>query len=275
MRNKGFNYAGYKSAIGRALLFFALGIFMCQNTIAQQQPPTYARVILTNGALVKGYVGKSIDNDHFKIIFPGDSSYEMHIRIDMIKKLEFRKQRTARRVAFVDSADSSQPGIFHSISFGVMVGENNVGISLANENGYRINDHFALGIGLNYDRYDQASALPIYVTARAYVNNKRVSPYYFVGAGYGFGWLNTEFNTTTIHKPEFRGGLYGQTGVGYEFLGKNHSVSVILGYRIQKSQLEYYYDEGIWSHPRTIEDFMFVSEKRMFRRAFIAVGASF
>lgn len=252
-------------------------MFTFQATQAQTNPATYAKVVLENGATIKGYVGKSVNDNSIKIVMPGDSTYELHIAFDLIKTLEFRRSRTAeRKPVQVKPAPVENPaGFYHSVSFGLMMGEDEVNLSLSNENSYRINDHLSLGLAANYDRYYRVSTAPVYATAKLFLKNQRISPYYFMGGGYGFGWLNKKTANWQIHDEKFRGGVFGQTGVGYQVNGHNGSLAFQLGFRLQKSLREYYYDQGIWSHPVTIDDLMHVSEKRMFRRVFFSMAAVF
>ena len=274
-----------KSLPCKSCLFsLILALFIVRPGVAQTRNEglRHVKIILTSGTVLKGNIGKSISEDYITLIPDWDTVNAFNLPFDYIKSMEFGRYREVsgnKDPKPLIKPVLSEPGFYHVFTFGLAMGENKTNLMLSSENGYRINDHFAGGLGVNYDRYTNISSLPVYLNFRGYLRNKRVSPFYFLGGGYGFGWNNgKEYMGYQVNNV--KGGIYGQTGLGYQIQYSQSAISFNLGYKIQKTTLDYEYRNYYqpWSSfaPQLPSDNnMIVHEKRLVRRMFVSFSVVF
>lgn len=269
------------------LLYLIILTSLCRIGAAQNNENKLRKVkiILNTGTVLEGYIGKSIHENSITLIPFGDSVNAYNLGYQFIKSMNFGKYEKVSSIpetGHISEPVSVKTGFYHVFSFGFSLGEQTANILISNENGYRLNKHFAGGLGLNYDRYTNISAFPIYINLRGYLLDKKISPYYFLGGGYGFAWDNgKDYESYTVN--HVNGGLYGQTGVGYQIQYSRIAVSFNVGYRIQRTRLDYeykyyyYYDLTPWSSfaPTPAPDNMIVIEKRQIRRVVLTLSVIF
>ena len=95
-------------------------------------------------------------------------------------------------------------------------------------NGYQLNEHLSLGIGIGIDRYKYATFLPITFDARATILKGKVSPVFTANVGYAAG-LN----------DYVKGGLVINPQIGIKtYISKNVAYLFNVGYKWQKQEQE-------------------------------------
>ncbi|MGK7396633.1 MAG: hypothetical protein ACNS62_18790 [Candidatus Cyclobacteriaceae bacterium M3_2C_046] len=227
----------------RICLFLLLLIPVAELLAQEEHNLRYAKIKLNNGVSIKGYVVDSVSTKN--LVLRTSESGSFLISLDQVKFIRFggyahkTNNSTGTISKNLDQNYENQLGFYHLVGLGLTFAEQEGGnISLTTENGYRFNDHFSLGIGVNYDRYARSSALPVYANFRGFLYNKKVTPYYFLGGGYGFAWKNNNidgpFNFTKV-----AGGMMAQTGLGYQINFANSALQIHLGYKMQQTRLEY------------------------------------
>ena len=263
-------------------LFFILILFI-NSSLWSQDTLRFAKIKTTNGVLIKGYVVDSVVNN--KVILRTSAESVFTIKFDEISKIKLKDHAIIKSGSNSTSETEVYPGFdnklgfYHLFGIGLAFGEYNSSLSLTNENGYRFNDHFSIGLGANYDRYDRASALPFYVNARGFLHNKKLSPFYYVGGGYAIAWRNQHYQGS-IEYNGVNGGVMLQTGLGYQLNFQNMGMVFNLGYKTQKARLQYS-QANHWGYspfsssiaPET--DPVLVDEKRTFRRIELKVALLF
>lgn len=266
-------------------LFLIIGFNLLIHFVrAQTDTLRYAKIKLNSGVSIKGYVLDEVSPEH--LVVKTDYETSFMISMDEIKKMKFGdikyvdKQQNQSKSISTDQVYDNHLGFYHLFGLGWSIGEDNTNLSLSTENGYRFNEHLAVGLGMNYDRYSPLSALPIYVNARGYLHNRKVSPFYYAGAGYGFAWANEE-RAEGLDFEQVNGGFMAHTGLGYQINFSGSAMIFHLGYKILNTKMEYstygYY------HLDPLSSFMpanqggnvEVTEKRVIRRAEIKAAFLF
>lgn len=262
------------------LMCLCLGAFT-----AHAQEYTYkAKVFLANREVVHGYLREPWSGGTMQL----QLSEKSYITLD---SLDIRKVRqtslsskkaasTVFRSGCAHIAHSSEyskkRSFYHHIFAGFAFGENGVNESLGIINGYRFGDNFALGVGVNYDRYDAAAVLPIYLEPRVYLKNDRSSLYLYSDVGYGPAWMNNARNSE-FRSSSATGGLMGGAGFSYQLNFAKSALTISLGYKMQKTsiQTEYYnYFTDAWGNPidTSLTKIMDVDERRLNRKVALTLG---
>lgn len=237
-------------------------------------------VRLKNTSIIKGYITDSLTDGSIRIAVSDQT--ELAIDSADISEVAFIKGKGDDRYKTFSNRhlikSEIDPGLYHQLFAGLSIGEDEFNGSLGIINGYRINKNLAIGLGLNYDRYDQISTLPIYLQPKWYVRNEKSSLYYFIDLGYSIGWENDE-STAMNENREVKGGLMGQAGVGYQVNFSKSALHFTLGYKLQKAVIRNeYYDyyphySSRWD-PADAQKTMEVEEKSLFRKFVFTVGFS-
>jgi hypothetical protein len=266
-------------------LFLLMVLPLAIPSMAQTGQQRTTRIVLQDGTVMKGIVDDWTNGDTIRFL-PVKSASVVEILFDDIQSMKFRPEKIE------DLNIKANPnGVYFSASAGLLLGMNWGNYTIACESGYRFGDHWAFGLGINYERYHIYTSLPdrwmgitansiftvlpVIVNARAYLSGNIDSPYFFAGGGYGFGWTNTKMEDFDwlISDYSVRGGPLGRTGIGYQARGKNLSLALELGIKIQESEMVYQYvNDVLWENRHFLTS---VKEKRSFRRMFFSVAAVF
>ena len=121
--------------------------------------------------------------------------------------------------------------------------ENNMMIySINTINGYNFNfekKSLFLGVGVGFDRWTQASMLPIYLDVRGYLNFSKLSPFLYTDFGYSIGWL-TKNNSSITEGKDWAGIMMGIGGgiSYYPFTKNNIGFSLSFGYKSQQKKIQ-------------------------------------
>jgi hypothetical protein len=128
--------------------------------------------------------------------------------------------------------------------FGIGTGEfdEDFAYGLHTVNGYLVNPHFSVGLGIGADKYKALLLVPIYADLRANILKGKVSPYVSLGAGYSVAVWN-DFNHPV------RGGVMVNPDLGVKlFVSRKTSLLFSIGYRLQGYSSASWYS---WNDPQT------------------------
>ena len=107
--------------------------------------------------------------------------------------------------------------------------------------GYHFNRYVNLGIGTGLDGYEGGVIIPWYVDFRGDLWQRKLTPTYYVNAGYGFtavtGWLVSEM----------RGGIMLSAGAGWKInTSRKTEWMITLGYKMQQTYQERFAWNSWW-----------------------------
>lgn len=246
-------------------MFFTLG---CISS-SQAQEIKLGKIKLNNGTKIKNAQDITFEKEHLKTNFSGNE--EVMIRYDHIKKIRFKEAGKIKDVSYEEPFAFPALQIntfFHEIRGGLLMGENHVSATLQTINGYQFNRYLGTGLGLGINTFKQQITMPIYLSAKGYLFDKHISPFYFGDLGYGFAWNSKGFEDQTV--PEkVQGGYYWQLGVGYQINYNNNSLVFAFGYLNQDTKTEFTYQNPWSGLPEKI------SEQRLHRRFSFTIGFLF
>ncbi|GEM_PF-2272383 len=254
-------------------------ILLMLMSTSTSQAQSFAKINLRNYTKLKGNILQSFDSTGIILSVDGTP---MHIPYSQIRTIKLNYKKRDEFKAFRDqiaSEDYSFPqfekGYYHSIGLGVISGSDYSNLSASLVNGYKFHKHLHTGLGVNYDRYDRFSAIPIYAEAKGFVKEGKFVPFYFGHIGYGF---TVEDSRDEYYNESFEstGGLYWKIGLGYQVNFYKTALALSIGYGNQNSTSEYlsnyYYPSysSYWPGPPTE-----VSEKRSLRRVDVKINLLF
>lgn len=137
-----------------------------------------------------------------------------------------------------------EKGFYSSVVFSLLPGggeyRSELGLSLQAAFGHQFSRHLGIGAGLSLDGYANESGgdtfIPIFAEARGYLWKKKNTPYWNLGAGYGFP-LRTDSENQEVRR--FEGGYMFHPAIGYR-LGADKTINLALdiGYKFQRAITE-------------------------------------
>lgn len=222
----------------------------------------------------KGRILSSFDSTGVLLSIEGNP---LLVKYDQIRTIRFKSsskpydqgKRNGR-----DEFAQFEKGYYHSIAIGLISGNDNSDISATIVNGYKFHRFLHAGIGVNYDRYENMSAIPIFLEGKGYVKKGKFVPYYFAQLGYGFTVEDRQNNYYAEY--DSKGGFYWKFGVGYQINFYKTAMAFSVGYGNQKTRSEYvtnYYQP--WLSSYYYGDPIEVSEKRSMRRVDVKISLLF
>ncbi len=140
-------------------------------------------------------------------------------------------------------------------------GDTQVGFSASTAHGYQFCRHISVAGGIGVDTYPNYSEVfyPVYGRVGGDVLKKKITPIWFIEAGYAFARDSFDEWTT------LEGGLRTHSGLGVKFyLTEKVNLMMALGFRYQKSTLT-----------NTWDDENFFETKREFQRTTFGIGMGF
>ena len=261
---------------GGWLVFFLLlaGGSYAQTTTEPQE----ITVFLKNGKVVKGMTTLSMFEGYLTV--EEDAFNQTHIPYADIEQIVFGqvpasmkvKTKKVRRETPFTIKDR---GYFGMVDFGALVQNGGYydygsGVSFTVVNGYAFTPHIraGLGIGLESYGYNNVNTAPLFLNVSGLINKKRWSPYYFLNTGASAAWIDDSNNDRgTSH--DTKGGLMIHPGVGYLYHMGRKAISFAVGYKVQKVQLRYSWDD--WGTGNLVE----IDERRTLRRLSLTMGIHF
>ena len=241
-------------------------LFLTATTNLQAQIDKEVKVKLKNGVKINGGIVKSLSDKFLELDVSGDEN--VVIMFDHIRSISFRNYGHIRGDFSEKLKEPPKLNIntfYHELRAGLMFGEENVSGSIQTINGYQFTKYLGTGLGVGLNKYGNSVTLPIYATAKGYLLDEKITPFYFGDIGYGFAW-HTDENDHVFQVEEMRGGLYWQVGLGYQINFYNSAMTFTLGYVNQKSSIDYFINDSWRLDP--VE----VSENRTIRRIIFSVG---
>ncbi len=134
-------------------------------------------------------------------------------------------------------------------------------------NGIQYNAWF-YGLGLGIDYYGDKRSVPLFADVKRNLKKGNKTPFVYADAGYNFSWLRDRDKMSfwgTDYKT--RGGLFYETGIGYQFILKNKmafGLSAGYSFKQQKEMFTRYvfvdfppYNQPAQNVPPEIYDYKF------------------
>lgn len=241
-----------------------IGLILCAQV--QAQVNKRVKIVLNDGMIFKGVLIESFNENALKLSI--DTSNIILIGYDRIKSINFANYRKIKSNFEKHVSEHSfleRSPFYHELRVGMLVGEETSSFTAQTINGYQLNKYLGAGVGVGLNTYGNYRTIPVYISAKGYLFDKKVSPYYFGDVGYGFAW-KTNKNENMFEVENMKGGVYWQLGLGYQVNFYNSAIVFTLGYLNQLSKIDYTYSGG-WDVSE-VE----VSEKRNLRRVALSIG---
>ncbi|KHJ38458.1 hypothetical protein PBAC_12480 [Pedobacter glucosidilyticus] len=136
----------------------------------------------------------------------------------------------------INAQDLSRKGFFNKTKLGVAIrtnttppysgvfGDEGNGTEITTINGWHLNQHVSLGLGISASTYinPTLSSYPVFANAHYYFKERFKTPYTFANLGYG------------ITSNRYDGGLLYEIGAGYNLkLGKKTALTPEISYKYQ------------------------------------------
>jgi hypothetical protein len=195
-------------------------------------------VVLKNGSEIRG-----------KIIEQNETKVKIRTKDGSIWSY------STAEIAIIDKYQPkvSGPGIFMRVNGGIM-GGSQVSPSFHLVNGYSINSHWDVGLGVGIESLWWDGYIPFFLNGRYNLLNKTATPFVDVIAGYEMPFSNWEIN---------KGGFTTGTKIGFtKYLANRIGFSTSIGYRFA-----YLVEENNWW-----DDFRTIRE---INRIEVSVGFTF
>ena len=124
------------------------------------------------------------------------------------------------------------------------------GAGISHVMGYRYNRMLGIGLGIGIETNDftaYRNIVPVFVEARGFLLPQKITPYYALKLGYGFGMKN-EANGTL----DAKGGIHISPEVGVRFGGGDVSYYLGIEYKLQNAT--FVWNGWDWSGNTTVTD---------------------
>lgn len=225
-------------------------------------------VYLKNGSIVRGVITEFIPEQSVKIETADGNTFVFGMAdVEKITREE-APCRSRLRPAVI-----STKGFFNDTETGMLIGGGDTSkfstaYSLQNVSGYQVNRYLKIGAGAGIDHYNDYSHtfIPVFGRISGDIVKYRVTPVYFVDAGYSFLIEKDEYSSG-IQEVRSKGGLMVHGGLGLKFYTATRvSFSILVGFKVQHSEREYAYS---WN-----ESYIY-HEGRVYRRNTFRVGICF
>ncbi|MGF1635673.1 MAG: hypothetical protein ACFCUU_01270 [Cyclobacteriaceae bacterium] len=264
----------------KKILCLVFTLLLLHMSAIAQQTKYKAKIRLKNYTILRGYIEEPWYEGPLRLIISPKTSIMVDSTDIYSVKLKMQSPNggfySVRNTKIQTSDYATKTGYFHHAFGALLIGEEHTSGSIGMINGYKWNERFAMGLGVNYDRYEHQSTLPLYIQPRYYVLNKTVSLYSFADLGYAIAWQNNSSEVEGLSNHNVNGGLMGQLGIGYQINMPKSAINFTLGYKIQQTSVEYEFDATpAWVswRPVTMQT-MHVKEDRMLRRVVFTIGFS-
>lgn len=249
------------------LTFLFIGTF---SALAQEK----VTVILKNSKTLEGKLLDALYDDFITIEY--DALSRENIHLSRVKGIYFGDYEA---VQYSRPADTlyfrREKGFFHISEVQLMIGQEATGSTYSNQtffqtiNGYAWQPWLMLGLGAGLDKYGDFLFSPVFASIRGTLKQEKVSPFYYLNAGWGHFW-QPESEGVTYHNAQ--GGYHLQLGAGYQFSMEKTAILLSMGYRLQNSSLEFTRTNFDWMG---FERSSTINEDRLLRRLVVSLGFTF
>ena len=256
--------------INRFVLPAMTAVFFIFTTISMVHAQQFAKIKLNNNSYIKGNIVQGFDSTGIILKINGTTS---RLPMSAVKHIKLRSEWNNPasyqagindQSTYLGGFSQFEKGYFHSVGLGILSGNQFTGFTASVINGYRFYPLLQAGIGINYNKYEHITTVPIYAEYRCFPKELKFAPYLFTQLGYGLR-VEDNNNTTAFETYDSRGGLYWGVGVGYQINFYETAMGFSIGYSNQHTKTEYTTPE-FWG-TNTIE----FSEKRMMGRMDIKI----
>jgi len=243
----------------------ALFVLLAQFLFAQKNMQDV--VYLKNGSVIRGFISEFVPEKSVTIKTEGQSIFVFEMNeVEKITREEPPVTKKAR------APYMKEKGYFNETEFRVLLGDGgdgfSTGQSLITAHGYQVNRFFRIGAGVgaaHYNNYGN-TFIPLFARVSGDMVKFRVTPIYFVDAGYGF-LVGRDEHDSNIEELNSQGGLLIHAGTGLKFYTTSKaSFTLAVGFSLQKSSREYQY---VWS-----EGYIY-KEDRTYQRMTLGFGVNF
>jgi hypothetical protein len=240
-------------------LLLASGIFFLSLSVHAQELQT-VDVIRTNGGSIWRGTITEITSDSFYVL---QTLSGLTVRIPDAAIRKVRQQWVGSR-KFEKPYSFKEEGFYQTIELSLLVNATKGGLSATYSAGHRFSRWIGVGggVGITGFEIDQGrNVIPLFVEARGFATQKKVSPYYALRFGYGFALKNAAKNIS-----ESKGGYLFNPQVGVRF-GGGSAVSYYMGFGLHIQRASY------TSSPAFSE--MVIVDKYLFKRLELKFGITF
>ena len=231
-------------------------------------------VVLKNGKVLEGKLVDALYQDFITIEYSALERDNIHL--SKVKGIYFGEIQTPENQSQIQQPFfKREKGFFHLSEFQMMMGQDQGGSSFSNQtifqtiNGYAVHPWLMVGGGVGLDKYGDFFLSPVFASIRGNLQQKKVSPFYYLNAGWAHFWEPEDDRVTYDYA---RGGYHLQFGAGYQLSLRNSAILLSLGYRLQDSEMQYSVNTWDWSGMSTSN---LVTEERLLRRMVMSLGFTF
>ena len=213
---------------------------VCFLSSIAQDKKTDVIVTLKNTSKFKGYVISDSKNEPLSVFVSDKDS--ITIPYNQISRIQYLGETNNRKYTRI--------GSFYNVTeigmmFGSLSRDANISSSMSAQTvfGYSVNQYIKSGIGVGFDQYGGTCALPVFLSLRGDMLNKKISPVYFVNGGYSAAWGEDE--SLWQEWADLKGGKMIEAGFGIRFSSLDgYSLLISLGYKVQDTTFTQYDWQG-------------------------------
>jgi hypothetical protein len=187
------NYQKIKKIIQNIMLLVFVLVLGCNFSYGQNNMEDV--VYLKNGSIIRGIIIEQVPNQSIKIRTKDRNVFVFkYDEIEKITKENVPKVTDFKKSGFINLTELNYcPGIGDVKVENYSVKNEDYSFGFRTVNGYQLNEHLSLGIGIGIDRYKDITLLPITFDARASLLKGRVSPVLTANIGYAVGINNANY----------------------------------------------------------------------------------
>ena len=211
----------------KKLLKFTFLLFTLSCSSLSAQVDYHDVVYLKNGSIIHGIIIEQAPNKYIKI-----KTTDNNVWVFQMEEIEKITKELNENYKFGRSS-SKRKGYFNYERLGILTGQGETIFAVGSINGVKMGNHFAMGFGVEYNNYPNATVMPLFLDLRVNYLSSSITPISFVDIGYSLGWIKGMSGTNG-------NGFFLNIGSGVEFqLNNNVSMHLDLSWRKQWSE-EYY-----------------------------------
>jgi hypothetical protein len=178
-----------------------------------QEDGFMTRVNLNDGSVIEGRLVEYVDGEYVRLNI-GDN--EITIKQSSIKNIKHFSRTNTKTYAFRET------GMYNHTSFGLLpgfisAGNPALGMAVDHSVGYMFNRTVGAGLNIGITNYSAPISKEVFYSVagefRGYLLGRYLSPYYRLGAGYGFTHAGETFE-------EANGGFFLIPAIGFRLTGK-------------------------------------------------------
>ena len=239
------------------ILPFLLLICFATSLLGQkiQKGAIITQIQLHDGSTLKGFIQKKHDDGSLDFLILGN--YPTRLEPHIIKNKE---KGDPHKLYFTDGKYFRTRGYYNVLRIGSIWAKEGTtnrsppvqdqpvngfsGLNIMNMHGYQLNKWISLGLGAGIDIYNvnenrSQTFLPVFFDFRTYPFDNKVSPYFVLNGGYGFG-VDIFDNFSESADEFYEGGWMAAPALGFRFASDRKGNFLLeLGYRLQDTKAQY------------------------------------